>query len=120
MWCKLLKFGIRGRIIDIIKSMYENIKSRVKYDNQLNYGFTCLLEVRQGECLSPILFSMYVNDLEEPLIVHNFKGIEISILKLFLLLYADDIIIFSESAEGLQKGLDILKDYCDKWKLIVI
>ena len=41
-------------------------------------------------------------------------------LKLFLLLYADDIIIFfSESAEGLQKGLDILKDYCDKWKLIV-
>ena len=39
-------------------------------------------------------------------------------LKLFLLLYADDIIIFSESAEGLQTGLDILKDYCDKWKLI--
>ena len=41
-------------------------------------------------------------------------------LKLFSLLYADDIIIiFSESAEGLQKGLDILKGYCDKWKLIV-
>ena len=44
----------------------------------------------------------------------TFKGIEISMLKLFLLLYADDIIIFSKSAEGLQKGLDILKEYCDK------
>ena len=63
---------------------------------------------------------MYVNDLEETLVVHDFKCIEISMLKLFLLLYADDIFFFfSESAEGLRKALDILKDYCDKWKLIV-
>ena len=62
---------------------------------------------------------MYINDLEETLVVHDFKGIEISMLKLFLLLYADDILIFSESAEGLRKGLDILKGYCEKWKLIV-
>ena len=118
MWYKLLKYGIRGKIIDIIRSMYENIKSRVKYDNQLSNDFTCLLGVRQGECLSSFLFSMYVNDLEETLAVHDFKGFEISMLKLFLLLYTDDI-IFSEPAEGLQTGLDILKDYCDKWKRIV-
>ena len=99
--------------------MYENIKSRVKYDNQLSNDFSCLLGVRQGECLSPFLFSMYVNDLEAMLVVHDFNGIEISMSKLFLLLYADNIIIFSESAEGLQTGLDILKDYCDKWKLTV-
>ena len=30
-------------------------------------------------------------------------------LNLFLLLYADDIVIFSESEEGLQQGLDILE-----------
>ena len=97
--------------------MYENIKSRVKYDNLLSNDFTCLLGVRQGECLSPFLFSMYVNDLEEMLVSNEFKGIEIGMLKLFLLLYADDIIIFSESADGLQRGLDILKDYCYKWGL---
>jgi hypothetical protein len=33
------------------------------------------------------------------------------------LLYADDIILLSESAKGLQKSLDILKTYCDKWNL---
>ena len=97
MWYKLLKTGIRGKIINVIKSMYENIKSRVKYDNLLSNDFTCLLGVRQGECLSPFLFSMYVNDLEEMLVSNEFKGIEIGMLKLFLLLYADDIIIFSES-----------------------
>ena len=39
--------------------------------------------------------------------------------KLFLLLYADDITIFAETSDGLQKGLDILKDYCTRWKLTV-
>ena len=119
MWYKLLKYGIRSKVIDIIRSMYGNIKSRVKYNNQFSNDFTCLLGVCQGECLSPFLFSMYVNDLEETLVVHDFKGNEISMLKLFLLLYADDINIFSEAAEGSQTGLDILKDYCDKWKRIV-
>ena len=57
---------------------------------------------------------MYVTDLEEMLVSNEFKGIEIGMLKLFLPLYADDIIIFSESADGLQRGLDILKDYCYK------
>ena len=63
--------------------------------------------------MSPFLFSMYVNDLEETLVSKDFKGIEIGLLKLFLNLYADDIIIFSETADGLQRGLAILKDYCD-------
>ena len=99
--------------------MYENIKSRVKYDNLLSNDFTCLLGVRKGECLSPFLFCMYVNDLEEMLVSNEFKGIEIGILKLFLLLYADDIKNFSESADGLQRVLDILKDYCYKSGLVI-
>ena len=60
--------------------------------------------MRQGEFLSPFLFSMYVNDLEEKLAWDDFKGVEVGMLKLLLLLYADGIVIFSESAEGLQKG----------------
>ena len=39
--------------------------------------------------------------------------------KMFLLLYADDIVIFANSAEELQHSLDSLGDYCRKWKLKV-
>ena len=39
--------------------------------------------------------------------------------KLFLLLYADDIVIMSETEEGLKHGLFLLKNYCDRWKLTV-
>ena len=75
--------------------------------------------VRQGECLSPFLSSMYTNDLEKEMIQKGAEGIDIGMLKLYLILYADDIIIFSNTSVGLQKGLDILSDCCQKWKLTV-
>ena len=83
--------------------MYASIKSRVKPYNELNDEFTCCLGVLQGECLSPFLFAMYVKDIED----------------YFYLRGADDITIFGETSDGLQKGLDILKDYCMGWKLTV-
>ena len=59
LWYKMIKLGIRGKILNIIKSMYSVVKSRVKYDNKLGNEFVCSLGVRQGECLSPLLFSLF-------------------------------------------------------------
>ena len=65
MWYKLIKSGVRGQMLKVIKSMYENINSRVKSNNELSDEFTCCLGVRQCERLSPFLFAMHVNDIEE-------------------------------------------------------
>lgn len=119
LWYKLIKYGVRGKILNVIQSMYRNIKSKVKYDNSLSSDFTSFVGVRQGECLSPFLFSMYLNDLENEFEMKGVEGINLGMLKLYLLLYADDIVIFSNTKEGLQKGLDVLADYCNKWKLTV-
>ena len=117
LWYKLIKLGVRGRMLSIIKSIYANIKSRVRFNNSLSEEFSCMLGVRQGESLSPFLFCMFLNDLEEFLSTNHFKGIDVLMTKLFILLYADDIVIFSETADGLQKGFDLLLDYCNRWKL---
>ncbi|MCG8044774.1 MAG: reverse transcriptase domain-containing protein, partial [Candidatus Thiodiazotropha endolucinida] len=119
LWYKLIQSGIRGKTLNIIQSMYKNIKSRVKFNDTLSEDFSSYVGVRQGECLSPFLFSMYINDLEQELIQNGIDGIDIGMLKLYLLLYADDIVIFSMSSEGLQKGLDVLSEYCNRWKLTV-
>ena len=39
--------------------------------------------------------------------------------KLFILLYADDTVILSESVEDLQAGLQTYEEYCNIWKLEV-
>ena len=104
LWFKLIKLGIRGNILNIIKSMYETVKSKVRFENQLSEEFSCILGVRQGECLSPFLFSMFLNDLEEEFLINDIDGIDIGLIKIFLLLYAD--VIFSSSPEGLQDGLN--------------
>ena len=119
LWYKLIQMGVRGKILNIIQSMYNNIKSRVKFDNIVSEEFSSFLGVRQGECLSPFLFSMYLNDIENVLIQKGTEGFDIGMLKLYLLLYADDIVIFAETSEGLQYGLDNLAEYCKKWKLTV-
>ena len=84
IWFKLLKYGIRGKMHDIIKSIYNNFKSRVKFENKHSDTFTCSLGVRQGESLSTFLFSMYLNDIKEHFVLNGYGGIEIGILKLFL------------------------------------
>ena len=39
--------------------------------------------------------------------------------KMFLLLYADDITIFANTAEEMQNSLNLLSNYCERWKLKV-
>jgi hypothetical protein len=45
--------------------------------------------------------------------------IDVDIFKLFILLYADDIAVLSETEYDRQMGLNVMYEYCNKWKLTV-
>ena len=45
---------------------------------------------------------MYLNDIEREYILKGVERIGIGMLKLFLLLYADDIILFANDKESFQ------------------
>ena len=68
LWVKCLRAGINGKIIKVIRNMYNNIKSCVTCDGTLSEYFECNIGVRQGENLSPLLFALYVNDLQSYLV----------------------------------------------------
>lgn len=121
LWFKLIRLGVRGKMLDINKSIYIRVKSRVKHNNSLSEPSSCDIGVRQGECLSPFLFAMYVNDLEAEIVTKGISGINIGTINIYIymLLYADDIILFGNSPEDLQKSLTILEEYSSKWKLTV-
>ena len=46
--------------------------------------------------------------------VKGCSGLTISDLKLWLMLYADDTVILSETSAGLQESLDVMYDYCEQ------
>ena len=115
LWYKLLVCGIRGQIFNIISSMYRCVKTKVFVHGECSESFDCKLGVRQGECLSPFLFAMYVNDMEQNL-TESGIGIPVGDMKISMLFYADDLVIFSDSPNGLQNGITGLHGYCTKWK----
>ena len=80
--------------------------------------------------MSPLLFSIYLNDLEQFLSQSgNVNGVTCSsnnieecahiLLKLFVMLYADDTVILAETADDLQNALTQYSWYCDRWKLSI-
>ena len=86
-----------------------------------------MLELGKEKTYPPFLFSIYLNDLEHFLNINNVSGIECAVntaevysyLKLLILLYADDTVIFSDSSEKLQAALNAFETYCTEWKLHV-
>ncbi len=125
LWFKLIKSWIRGKLFNLIKSLYNNIKSCVISNNNMSDLFGISRGVRQGENLSPLLFSIFVNDAEECLFAKNCKGIVINRdndsaklgIHLIVLLYADDTVLFGDSPSTLQNSLDHFHTYCCEWKL---
>ena len=62
---------------------------------------------------------MYLNDLETELATKGLAGIDIGLIDIYLIMYADDIILLGKTPDELQEALTILEDYCNKWKLTV-
>lgn len=125
LWQKLLKHGINGKIVTVIQNMYKQIKSCITVNGSTSGFFNCEKGVRQGENLSPLLFAIYLNDLESFMSFNNCSGIDIDIqeenfmifIKLFVILYADDTILLSDNAKQFQETLNIFYEYCKNWKL---
>jgi len=130
LWYKLGKYSINGNFLNIVKNMYNNAKSCIMCNGEKSNYFSCSVGVRQGENLSPILCSFFLNDLHS--YFNNSSDVDginfhvqsndndmLIFFKLFVLLYADDTVIVAESANDLQNCLNVYSQYCETWKLTV-
>jgi hypothetical protein len=109
--------------------MYNSIKSCIVHNENKSDFFSSEIGVRPCENLSPFLFAVFLNDLEQFMEDKNITGLE-SIsseleaqleiyLKMFALLYADDTVLMSETSDGLQTLLNNFYEYSKLWKLKV-
>ncbi len=56
LWLKMYKSGVKGKLLRIIKNVYENVKSCVKSCTSYSDYFSYAVRLRQGEVMSPTLF----------------------------------------------------------------
>ena len=77
--------------------MYAQVKSCVRAKSGLTDLFQYKLGVRQGCILSPILFALFLNDLQNYLFEGGTKGINLWDITVCTLLYAYDLVLIAES-----------------------
>jgi hypothetical protein len=109
--------------------MYENVIAKFKNTEHWSKDINCNIRVKQGRPLSPTLFGIYIDKLEECLEKEGCVGPTLTIIVINLLLYADDIVLMVRSPHALENQLRILKDFSsnmgmsvntDKTKVMII
>ena len=110
LWPILVKTGINGKMLQTIQSMYRVVKARIRCDCKVSEAFYCQKGLKQGEITSPLLFSVFINELARNIIKEGKHGIQLfpDLIELFILLFADDIVLLSDTIVGLQNQLNVL------------
>lgn len=123
LWHRMIKIGVHGQILKVVRSMYSKLKSCVRIDNNNNLTdwFECNTGTRQGCMLSPFIFTMYLNELIENINNGQIQGINVTndCRDVCLLCYADDMANCADMVPQLQRQLNVLEDYCHKYGMEV-
>lgn len=124
LWNVLRRAGVGGKMLKILQSMYVSVKSCVRYPGTpggLTDYFNCPFGVRQGCVLSPSLFSFFINELAYEISKNGKFGIQLmpDVVEIMILLFADDVVLTSYCAKGLQTQINLLKQYADKFLMSV-
>ena len=116
LWDSLIRKGINHdcKFLTIFKSMYSQLKSCVKVKNGLTQYFNCYIGTRQGCVSSPIIFSLFINDLVSYIKSECDRGIFVTeqIADIFALMFADDVASFSDTIVRLQHQINCIETFC--------
>ena len=107
---------MNGKILIVLQSMYANLRAHVKVSgNIITQPFRCNIGTRQGDLSSPIIFSLYINNLVSYLREHCSHGIFITndIPDIYCLMYADDVANCADTAYNLQLHLNAVAKFCE-------
>ena len=97
--------GVEEKYINIINETYKNGTAQVRTES-LSRKFNILKGVRQGDTLSPVMFTAALEEIFKR--IETESGIKINGELLSNLRFADDIILFAESEEQLARMLNDL------------
>ena len=109
---KLVNYGITGKFYEILKNMYQEDKVGIKINESISPLIETMNGVRQGCVLSPTLFNIFMSDLPNKLCKDDNVKLDDN-TNINCLLWADDIVLLSESEDGINRLLQDLHRYTE-------
>ena len=109
---KLLEYNINGKFYDCLMNLYSEDNSCIKIDDKITSMFKINRGVKQGCVLSPMLFNIFLSDLQKNIEKNENSPVKLSPhTTLGCLIWADDLLLLSESESGLNNMLKELNKY---------
>ena len=81
--------------------------------------FDVTLRIKQCEPLSPILLILFINhsDIVDNIDFSSLTENDVNMLTIYLILFADDFVLFTTDAASLQSQINELAKYSGSWDL---
>ena len=116
---KLRRTGLTGRMLKMIGSIYEKTTNEVITQEGCTKRFQAVRGVRQGCPLSPTLFNVLLEDLDESWERRHVGGTVMGQMKIFSLKFVDDVAFAAEDVQGLNDTLRTMARYVRRNQLQV-
>ena len=112
LWSILKKIKTSQKMLNMLKGIYNQVNCCVRWKSEISEFFDCPLGVKQGCILSPLIFSLFVNEVANVVSSNCKHGFQFrpGLKEICLLLFADDICLFSTSPSGLQHQINNLEN----------
>jgi len=117
LWEDMKKKGMNRQLIGRIEKIYEETEVVIRTRKGYTEEFKTRKGVRQGCVMSPILFNVYMADLDNRLRERDIGGVGISGHRVWSLAYADDIALVANNREAMVDMMQTFKRFLREKKL---